>query len=134
MYFSKCFSQNKSRKNIFAQPPLAYGELGRKPDIPGNSRITYLFGLLHFEKQKEMAEMTWAQVQIRMTKEYFESRGMPHVMVLMPIRMTTTTSYFSLAMFLKNNKPGGTVQKSTVYLDSEHYLFLHSLTTSYSKI
>ena len=44
------------------QPPLAYGDLGRKPDIPPDSRITYLFGLLHFEKQKEMAEMTWAQV------------------------------------------------------------------------
>jgi len=46
---------------ISIKPPLAYGELGRKPDIPPNSRITYLFGLLHFEKQKEMAEMTWAQ-------------------------------------------------------------------------
>ena len=45
------------------QPPLAYGDLGRKPDIPPDSRITYLFGLLHFEKQKEMAEMTWAQVE-----------------------------------------------------------------------
>ena len=51
------------------QPPLAYGDLGRKPDIPGDSRITYLFGLLHFEKQKEMAEMTWAQVHIRMTHQ-----------------------------------------------------------------
>ena len=49
----------------YFQPPLAYGELGRKPDIPPNSRITYLFGLLHFEKQKEMAEMTWAQVAHR---------------------------------------------------------------------
>ena len=51
------------------QPALAYGDLGRKPDIPGDSRITYLFGLLHFEKQKEMAEMTWAQVLIRMTHQ-----------------------------------------------------------------
>jgi len=46
---------------ISIKPPLAYGDLGRKPDIPPDSRITYLFGLLHFEKQKEMAEMTWAQ-------------------------------------------------------------------------
>ena len=51
------------------QPPLAYGDLGRKPDIPPDSRITYLFGLLHFEKQKEMAEMTWAQV-VRMSQQY----------------------------------------------------------------
>jgi len=46
---------------ISIKPPLAYGSLGRKPDIPPESRITYLFGLLHFEKQKEMSEMTWAQ-------------------------------------------------------------------------
>ena len=48
---------------ISIKPSMAYGELGRKPDIPGDARITYLFGLLHFEKQKEMNEMTWAQVQ-----------------------------------------------------------------------
>ena len=54
------------------QPPLAYGDLGRKPDIPPDSRITYLFGLLHFEKQKEMAEMTWAQV-VRMSSQCNES-------------------------------------------------------------
>ena len=47
---------------ISIKPNLAYGELGRKPDIPSEARITYLFGLLHFEKQKEMTEMTWAQV------------------------------------------------------------------------
>ena len=29
--------------------------------IPGNSRITYLFGLLHFEKGKDMTTLTWAQ-------------------------------------------------------------------------
>jgi len=46
---------------ISIKPNLAYGELGRKPDIPADARITYLFGLLHFEKQKEMTEMTWAQ-------------------------------------------------------------------------
>eukprot|EP00090_Calanus_glacialis_P015757 TRINITY_DN24832_c0_g1_i2.p1 TRINITY_DN24832_c0_g1~~TRINITY_DN24832_c0_g1_i2.p1 ORF type:complete len:434 (-),score=139.61 TRINITY_DN24832_c0_g1_i2:119-1420(-) len=46
---------------ISIKPNLAYGELGRKPDIPAEARITYLFGLLHFEKQKEMTEMTWAQ-------------------------------------------------------------------------
>jgi len=46
---------------ISIKPNLAYGDLGRKPDIPPESRITYLFGLLHFEKQKEMSEMTWAQ-------------------------------------------------------------------------
>ena len=55
-------SQLRTLKKIYLQPPLAYGDLGRKPDIPPDSRITYLFGLLHFEKQKEMAEMTWAQV------------------------------------------------------------------------
>ena len=47
---------------ISIKPNLAYGDLGRKPDIPPEARITYLFGLLHFEKQKEMSEMTWAQV------------------------------------------------------------------------
>jgi len=46
---------------ISIKPNLAYGELGRKPDIPAEARITYLFGLLHFEKQKDMTEMTWAQ-------------------------------------------------------------------------
>ena len=32
---------------------MAYGEMGRKGEvqIPPNARITYLFGLLHFEKQ-----------------------------------------------------------------------------------
>ena len=48
---------------VSIKPNLAYGELGRKPDIPPDSRITYLFGLLHFEKQKEISEMTWAQVR-----------------------------------------------------------------------
>jgi len=46
---------------VSIKPILAYGEQGRKPDIPADARITYLFGLLHFEKQKEMEEMTWAQ-------------------------------------------------------------------------
>ena len=47
---------------VSVKPDMAYGELGRKPDIPPDSRITYLFGLLHFEKQKDVSEMTWAQV------------------------------------------------------------------------
>ena len=47
---------------VSIKPNLAYGRQGRKPDIPPDSRITYLFGLLHFEKQKEISEMTWAQV------------------------------------------------------------------------
>ena len=46
---------------VSIKPNLAYGSLGRKPDIPADARITYLFGLLHFEKQKEVGEMTWAQ-------------------------------------------------------------------------
>ncbi|XP_023332091.1 uncharacterized protein LOC111704170 [Eurytemora carolleeae] len=46
---------------VSVKPKLAYGDLGRSPDIPTNARITYLFGLLHFEKQKQMSEMTWAQ-------------------------------------------------------------------------
>ena len=29
--------------------------------IPGNARITYLFGLLHFEKAKDISTLTWAQ-------------------------------------------------------------------------
>ena len=47
---------------VSIKPNLAYGSQGRKPDIPPDSRITYLFGLLHFEKQKEISDMTWAQV------------------------------------------------------------------------
>lgn len=46
---------------VSIKPEMAYGDLGRKPDIPADARITYLFGLLHFEKQKDMSEMTWAQ-------------------------------------------------------------------------
>jgi len=46
---------------VSIKPNLAYGSQGRKPDIPPDSRITYLFGLLHFEKQKEISDMTWAQ-------------------------------------------------------------------------
>ena len=49
---------------VSIKPNLAYGDQGRKPDIPPDSRITYLFGLLHFEKQKEISEMTWAQVYL----------------------------------------------------------------------
>ena len=47
---------------VSIKPSLAYGSIGRKPDIPADCRITYLFGLLHFEKQKQISEMTWAQV------------------------------------------------------------------------
>ena len=46
---------------ISVKPEMAYGALGRKTDIPANTRITYLFGLLHFEKQKEISQLTWAQ-------------------------------------------------------------------------
>ena len=46
---------------VSVKPEMAYGGLGRKGDIPANSRITYLFGLLHFEKQKEISQLTWAQ-------------------------------------------------------------------------
>ena len=48
---------------VSIKPSLAYGSQGRKPDIPPDSRITYLFGLLHFEKQKDITEITWAQVK-----------------------------------------------------------------------
>ena len=48
---------------VSIKPSLAYGSQGRKLDIPPDSRITYLFGLLHFEKQKDISEMTWAQVR-----------------------------------------------------------------------
>ena len=48
---------------VSIKPNLAYGSIGRKPDIPPDCRITYLFGLLHFEKQKQISEMTWAQVR-----------------------------------------------------------------------
>lgn len=56
---------------VSIKPELAYGETGRGTrapcgrvedhTVPSNSRITYLFGLLHFEKAKEIASMTWAQ-------------------------------------------------------------------------
>ena len=53
---------------ISVKPEMAYGEMGRTKapsgkteEVPGNSRITYLFGLLHFEKAKEIKAMTWAQ-------------------------------------------------------------------------
>ena len=49
---------------VSIKPNLAYGSIGRKPDIPPDCRITYLFGLLHFEKQKQISEMTWAQVSL----------------------------------------------------------------------
>ena len=46
---------------VSIKPELAYGEVGRTKapsgkteEVPGNSRITYLFGLLHFEKAKEI--------------------------------------------------------------------------------
>ena len=56
---------------VSVKPELAYGEIGRgtrapcgkteESCVPGNARITYLFGLLHFEKGKEINSMTWAQ-------------------------------------------------------------------------
>ena len=53
---------------ISVKPELAYGTLGRNKapsgkleEVPANSRITYLFGLLHFEKAKDIKTMTWAQ-------------------------------------------------------------------------
>ncbi|TRY70232.1 hypothetical protein TCAL_08914 [Tigriopus californicus] len=46
---------------VSLKPEMAYGTLGRKGDVPTNSRITYLMGLLHFEKQKEISQLTWAQ-------------------------------------------------------------------------
>ena len=46
---------------VSVKPEMAYGTLGRKTDIPPDTRITYLFGLLHFEKQKEISQLTWAQ-------------------------------------------------------------------------
>ena len=53
---------------IFLQPEMAYGSLGRSKavngkseEVPADARITYLFGLLHFEKAKDMTTLTWAQ-------------------------------------------------------------------------
>jgi FKBP-type peptidyl-prolyl cis-trans isomerase len=46
---------------VSVKPEMAYGSQGRKADIPANSRITYLFGLMHFEKQKDISQLTWAQ-------------------------------------------------------------------------
>ena len=60
-YFQSMYKNELAIVSI--KPNLAYGNLGRKPDIPPESRITYLFGLLHFEKQKEVSDMTWAQVE-----------------------------------------------------------------------
>lgn len=47
---------------------MAYGSLGRNKavngkaeEVPADARITYLFGLLHFEKAKDMSTLTWAQ-------------------------------------------------------------------------
>lgn len=65
-------SMHKNELSIVSlKPVMAYGEKGRgnrapcgrteEHMIPANSRITYLFGLLHFEKSKDMASMTWAQ-------------------------------------------------------------------------
>ena len=64
IFYDLCFqSMYKNELAIVSiKPNLAYGSQGRKPDIPPDSRITYLFGLLHFEKQKEISDMTWAQV------------------------------------------------------------------------
>lgn len=60
------------RKNELAiisiKPELAYGSLGRFrtptgkiEEIPANQRITYLVGLLHFEKSRDSNTLTWAQ-------------------------------------------------------------------------
>lgn len=55
-------SMYKNELSILSvKPEMAYGSLGRKSDIPPDTRITYLFGLLHFEKQKEICQLTWAQ-------------------------------------------------------------------------
>ena len=65
-------SMHKNELSIISiKPELAYGEKGRgnrtpcgKSEdhvIPGNARITYLMGLLHFEKAKDINSMTWAQ-------------------------------------------------------------------------
>jgi FKBP-type peptidyl-prolyl cis-trans isomerase len=40
---------------VSVKPEAAYGKVGRKGDIPPDARITYLFGLMHFEKQKEVS-------------------------------------------------------------------------------
>ncbi len=48
-------SMHKNELSIVSvKPEAAYGELGRKGDVPAGARITYLFGLMHFEKQKEV--------------------------------------------------------------------------------
>lgn len=55
-------SMHKNELAILSiKPEMAYGDLGRKPDIPSGARITYLFGLIHFEKQKSLSQLTWAQ-------------------------------------------------------------------------
>ena len=65
-------SMHKNELSIVSiKPELAYGEIGRgnrapcgkteEFTIPGNARITYLYGLLHFEKAKDINSMTWAQ-------------------------------------------------------------------------
>jgi len=56
---------------VSIKPEMAYGAQGRgtrapcgkveENSIPGNARITYLFGLLHFEKAKDISTLTWAQ-------------------------------------------------------------------------
>ena len=62
------------------------------PQIWTFSRITYLFGLLHFEKQKEMGEMTWAQViNLYWAEEQDTSRMIQH----------TDIWYFSKISLLK---------------------------------
>ncbi|CAB4058783.1 FKBP8 [Lepeophtheirus salmonis] len=46
---------------ISVKPDMAYGNYGRKHDVPAGARMTYLFGLLHFEKEKDIKCLTWAQ-------------------------------------------------------------------------
>jgi hypothetical protein len=62
-------SMHKNELSIVSiKPELAYGSqgrsrtmLGKLEEIPGNERITYLLGLLHFEKSRENSTLTWAQ-------------------------------------------------------------------------
>ncbi len=56
---------------VSIKPEMAYGSQGRgtrascgrieEQSIPGDARITYLCGLLHFEKTKDISSMTWGQ-------------------------------------------------------------------------
>ncbi len=57
-------SMHKNELSILSvKPEAAYGQQGRKGDIPGEARITYLFGLMHFEKQKEVKQQNSAKAR-----------------------------------------------------------------------